>query len=74
MSRHPGREPRGEPVPDRRAALTQANLIQLDGAQHHVLVAGSGQREVQRLATQAGLFLLSEPGARIRLGVRSSTP
>ena len=66
--------PGGEPVPDRRAAPIQANLLQRDAPEHHVLLAGSGQREVQRLATQAGLLLLSEPVARVILGVRSSTP
>jgi hypothetical protein len=44
----------GEPKPNRRAALTQANLIQRDAAEHHVLVAQFDQREVQLIATQAG--------------------
>jgi len=64
----------GEPIPNRRTALIQANLIQRDAAEHHVLVVRSGQREVQLIATQAGLFLLGEVVARISLGVRSSTP
>ncbi len=64
----------GEPVPNRRAALIQPNLMQRDGAEHHVLVVRSGQCEVQLIATQAGLFLLSEVVARISLGVGSSTP
>ena len=48
--------------------------MQRDAAEHHVLVVRLGQREVQLIATQAGLFLLSEVLARISLGVRSSTP
>ena len=70
----PAAGPGGEPIPNRRAALIQANLLQRDAAEHHVLVVPSGQREVQLIATQAGLFLLGEPGARISLGVRSRTP
>ncbi len=64
----------GEPIPNRRAALIQANLTQRDAAEHHVLVVRFDQREVQLIATQAGLFLLSEVVARISLGIRSSTP
>ena len=65
----PAAGPGGEPISNRRAALIQANLIQRDGAEHHVLVVRSDQREVQLVATQAGLFLLSEVVARISLGV-----
>src|SRR5580700_2369202 len=44
----------GEPVPNRRAVLIQANFIQREAAEHRVLVVRSDQREVQRIAAQAG--------------------
>jgi hypothetical protein len=64
----------GEPISNRRAALIQAYLIQRDAAEHQVLVVRFDQREVQLLATQAGLFLLSEVVARISLCVGRCTP
>ncbi len=63
-----------EPIPNRRAALIQANLIKRDAAEHHVLVVRLDQREVQLIATQAGLFLLSDVLARISLGVGGTWP
>ena len=42
----------GEPIPDRRTAPIQANLMQGDAAGHHVLVARLGQRSCM-LATSA---------------------
>jgi hypothetical protein len=75
MSRNtPAASPGGEPVAERRAAPIKASVVQRAAAEHRGLVARPGQREIQLLTTQAGLFLPGEVAARVSLGVLSSSP
>lgn len=62
-----------EPVSDRRAALSEIDVIKRAAPQHVTPIVWAGQREVQLLASQPRLLLLFKKTTRICLAVGLDT-